>query len=197
MRDIVFDKHNRDFNCDFTIEFNVKMLGADANLPEEIWQNESENGTFASMYCQKCYDEIQKSKYDWITDWGLAGRSGGWFVLVCSGEKEKIRTSTLERISNIVNKYIDNYSREIRNFYHNIPFNSAEDDIEYNKTIKDLEMMYNCLDNITLPVNFDSFDNEKYTEHVTNLQSKLRSHLGELLEAEKKDKEYRMYLLTN
>jgi len=122
MRELNFDKHCEDYDCDFTIEFNVKNLGGDANLSEEIWQNESENGIFANMYSQKCYDEIMKSKYDWITNWGLAGRSGGWFVLVCSGEKDTVRTSTLERISNIVNKYIDNYSREISNFYHNMPF---------------------------------------------------------------------------
>ena len=111
----VFNRHAKDFRCDFTIEFDVKF--PPGVLPEEEAEFEFTTGTFTNKYSQRCYNEIMKSDYSWIKDWSFAGRSNGWWVLECYGDKSKVRTSTIHRIESIVERYFNNYGKEIEEYY--------------------------------------------------------------------------------
>ena len=120
--------HNDDFKGDFTIEWNVKMVGSNANISEENAQYEYETGAFTNDYAQDCFDEIKskvKPKGWSIKDWSFAGRSNGWFVLICNGDEDyvisgygdDVTDSQMDKMNSIVEKYSKNYTKELEKFY--------------------------------------------------------------------------------
>jgi hypothetical protein len=113
-----FNLHNGDFRNDFTIEFNVK--NPNFSILEENAQYEMETGTFTNKYAEKCFSEIQKLKYNWIKDYSFAGRSNGWFCLLCNDKEiNSIRPSQLGKLETIVERFLKNYGQEIELFYNN------------------------------------------------------------------------------
>ena len=113
--------HHHDFKANFTIEWDVKNVGSNANISEDDWEYEYTSGTFTNVYAQRCFDEI-KSKVkpkDWhIEDWSFAGRSHGWFALICYGDKNDVTDSQMDKMNSIVDKYSKNYSKELEEFYN-------------------------------------------------------------------------------
>ena len=108
----VFNRHKSDFRCGFTIEFDVKL----PNLPltdahEELLQSEWESGFLTNYHSEQCFEEIMESNYPFITDWSFAGRSNGWWVLVCEGDESQVRSRSLSRIERIVEKYFNSYGQ--------------------------------------------------------------------------------------
>ena len=107
-----FNRHNRDFNCDFTIEFNVK--NPDLSLDEshlELMESEYQYGDLTNSHSADCFEEIMKSNYSFIKDWSFAGRSNGWWVLICKGSESQVRASSLTRIERIVEEYFRSYGK--------------------------------------------------------------------------------------
>lgn len=115
-----FNRHRRDFGLE-TIEFDVKCPPIAENLSDETIQFEYETGSFVNKYAQKCFEEIDKPKYKWLDDWSFAGRSNGWFALLLNNgySPEDIQQKSLDRIERIVQKYFDNYGKELENYYIN------------------------------------------------------------------------------
>ena len=105
------NRHIRDFrNFDFSIEFDVKNPKGNCTLTEEYMNFEQETGTFTNHYANLCFNDISKLKYGWIEDWSFAGRSNGWFVLLCNGKDiSKITDNQFYKIEAIVKKYLENY----------------------------------------------------------------------------------------
>jgi hypothetical protein len=113
---IQINRHLSDFNCDFTIEFEVK--GLSANISDIDYEFESETGSFINMYAKQCFEEISKLKYAWIIDHSFAGRSNGWFVLLCNDKNiNKVTPKQFGKIETIIEKYINNYQENIEAFY--------------------------------------------------------------------------------
>ena len=107
-----FNRHNRDFNCDFTIEFNVK--NPNLSLDEshlELMESEYQYGDLTNSHSADCFEEIMKSNYSFIEDWSFAGRSNGWWVLICKGSESQVRASSLTRIERIVEEYFRSYGK--------------------------------------------------------------------------------------
>jgi hypothetical protein len=109
----IFNRHLSDFGglCDFTIEFNVKSPNIPEGISEEHMQFEFETGYFANQYCGALREEF-KNKF--ISDWSFAGRSNGWFVLMCNGSESSVRQSTLNKMERIVKKYYRNYGEALK-----------------------------------------------------------------------------------
>ena len=107
-----FNRHNRDFNCDFTIEFNVKnpTLSLDESHLE-LMESEYQYGDLTNSHSADCFEEIMKSNYSFIEDWSFAGRSNGWWVLICKGSESQVRASSLTRIERIVEEYFRSYGK--------------------------------------------------------------------------------------
>lgn len=126
MKNIEINKHLFDFSGlkhDFTIEFNVK--GADySGLTEKQMQCVWESGDFVNMYdmyANLCYIEmlIETEQIGYIIeDWSFAGRTNGWFVLLCSGDEDKIG-SDLDILEEIYKKFMNNFNKAINKFYKN------------------------------------------------------------------------------
>lgn len=114
----IFNRHLSDFRNDFTLEFDVKIpIGID--IPDEDWEFENETGHFVNSYAKSCFDKIKALGYDWIKDWSFAGRSNGWFCLLCDNKEiEKIRPTQLGKIETIVEKFYKEYSKNLNNFYN-------------------------------------------------------------------------------
>jgi len=114
----VFDQHKKDFKCDFTIEFDVKhprVELTDSHI--ELMEAEWVCGGLTNLHSQLCFNEIMQSEYRFIDDWSFAGRSNGWWVLICKGDPSKIKPQTLNRIEKIVQKYFESYGKMlIENF---------------------------------------------------------------------------------
>jgi len=111
-----FNRHNRDFNCSFTIEFNVKnptIPLTDRHL--ELIESEWLHGDLTNNYSTDCFEEIMESNYSFIEDWSFAGRSNGWWVLTCKGSESQVRASSLRRIERIVEDYFSKYGKMIIN----------------------------------------------------------------------------------
>ena len=109
-----FNRHNRDFNCSFTIEFDVKnptIPLTDRHL--ELMESEGYFGDLTNTYSDRCFEEIMKSNYSFIEDWSFAGRSNGWWVLTCQGSESQVRASSIRRIEQIVEKYYNGYGKMI------------------------------------------------------------------------------------
>ena len=118
MRGGEINKHLSDFRADFTIEWNVKKIGG--NLSEKQWRQEYQTGAFTNKYALECFDELKKiiKSQKWsIDDWSFAGRSNGWFVLVCSGNAEDVTDNQMAKMNVIVRKYMKNYANAIEKFY--------------------------------------------------------------------------------
>ena len=112
------NRHIRDFRCEFTLEYNVKNINGEYLLSDDAIGFEIATGTFVNGYAEECFNEIQKLGYDWITDWSFAGRSNGWFVLLCEGkEVENIRQTQFAKIEDIVNRYLKGYVKRLNSFY--------------------------------------------------------------------------------
>ena len=106
------NRHNRDFNCSFTIEFNVK--NPNLSLDEshlELMESEYQYGDLTNSHSADCFEEIMKSNYSFIEDWSFAGRSNGWWVLICKGSESQVRASSLTRIERIVEEYFRSYGK--------------------------------------------------------------------------------------
>lgn len=108
-------EYSRDYT--FTLAYNVKNPPLPVGLSEESVQHEYETGAFTNPYAERCFREIAKSNYRWLEDWTFAGRSNGWFVLLCKGDIGKVRPQTQERIEQIVNSYFQAYGRELAKAY--------------------------------------------------------------------------------
>ena len=111
-----FNRHNRDFNCSFTIEFDVKnptIPLTDRHL--ELMESEWRYGDLTNNYSTDCFEEIMESNYSFIEDWSFAGRSNGWWVLICKGSESQVRASSLRRIERIVEDYFSKYGKMIIN----------------------------------------------------------------------------------
>ena len=105
-----FNRHNRDFNCSFTIEFNVKNPSIPlTDIHLELMECEWQYGGLTNSHSADCFKEIMKSNYSFIEDWSFAGRSNGWWVLICKGSESQVRASSLTRIERIVEEYFRSY----------------------------------------------------------------------------------------
>ena len=137
-----FNRHSWDYRCDFTIEFSVKGINR-YSLPEDVWQYEYETGAFTNKYGQKCFDEIarmMKKIKSWsVDDWSFGGRSNGWFILVCGGARDKVTQLQLDKITEVVTRFIDNYNLELENYYlhdtFEIVIDHAADICNYYQTV--------------------------------------------------------------
>ena len=118
MRKATFNNHVKDFK-DYTIEFDVKNPKFSTEIPEQIKTFEEDWNLFINEYATKCFKEINKSNYSWLTDWSFAGRSDGWFVLIVSDNPIGIHSKSIIRITEIVNKYFDNFEQEFLTYYKN------------------------------------------------------------------------------
>jgi hypothetical protein len=114
----IFNRHLRDFNADFTIEFDVKNP-AIPNISEEAMQYEYETGSVVNQLGDEFFNELN---YKWLKDWSFAGRSNGWFVLICKGDESKIQSRTIAKLENLVEKYLKKYKIYLEQSYTN--FNS-------------------------------------------------------------------------
>lgn len=116
----VFNRHLMDFRANFTIEFDVKSPNTN-EIDTDISKYEFETGEFANFYGDSLYNEILEKlpeNDDWyISDWSFAGRSNGWYALLCNGNQESVTKDELYIIQDIVNKYWDNYNRELNLYY--------------------------------------------------------------------------------
>lgn len=112
-------RHADDFRCGFTIEFCVKNPSFPESVDEKTARFEFETGAFTNQYGDECFKEITKGGqlYRWMKDWSFAGRSNGWFALICDGEPECVREKTLDRIQGIVEKYYREYGEKLAAFY--------------------------------------------------------------------------------
>lgn len=112
--EVVLNRYKEDFNCDFTIAFNVKY----PNVNCDIYQHEFETGAFTNMYAQNCFVDIclLKTKFT-VVDWAFSGRSNGWWVLICKGPKPEVTSKIIERIEKCVKKYFDDYEKNMLKFY--------------------------------------------------------------------------------
>lgn len=121
-QDAVFNRHLRDFpQADFTIEFNVKNPYI-TGIPEDIIKHEFETGEFTNEYGDELFQVLDT--YNWggqkweIKDWSFAGRSSGWYALLCAGDKDSVRPETLSKIETIVTRYFLQYNRRLKEFYN-------------------------------------------------------------------------------
>ena len=106
------NRHNRDFNCSFTIEFNVKNPSIPlTDIHLELMECEWQYGGLTNSHSADCFKEIMKSNYSFIEDWSFAGRSNGWWVLICKGSESQVRASSLTRIERIVEEYFRSYGK--------------------------------------------------------------------------------------
>lgn len=110
-----FNKHLRDFRESMTLEYNVKSYTC-PKISDDDYEFEIETGTFTNQYAKKCFEDIKKLKYNWILDFSFAGRSNGWFCLLC--DEKKPTDKQLSKIETIVEKYLKNYSKELETFYN-------------------------------------------------------------------------------
>ena len=114
---VAIDRHIKDFRADFTIEFEVKFPDIPAGFPEDIWESEWTTGSFTNLYAQKAFLEISRSGYRWLDDWSFAGRSNGWYALLCKGSGVGVQPRTIDRIEKVVHRYFSAYGKELSKHY--------------------------------------------------------------------------------
>lgn len=117
-----YNLHIRDFDrstCNFTIEFNVKGPEIPGELSEDLLEAEWSTGNFTNDYAGRCYAELASTiTRGWqIDDWSFAGRSNGWFVLLCKGNSEKVKDQILEEFEFVVESYFRNYGKNLAKHY--------------------------------------------------------------------------------
>lgn len=107
------NRHARDFRCDFTIEFDVKNPSVPDCVSEEDREHEMQTGDFTNAYCDEAFRKMlgaaPKSRRWEIEDWSFAGRSNGWFALMCRGEVSAVTVRQLEKLAAIANKFFSEY----------------------------------------------------------------------------------------
>jgi hypothetical protein len=119
----IFNRHVKDFRENFTIEFDVKFPSTKNEVSEEDLYYEFETGTFTNHWAQKCFEQIEKvckSKQWRPMDWSFAGRSNGWFVLLCIGDYTKVTQRQIGKIEQIVEYYFINYNIELSKYYNEV-----------------------------------------------------------------------------
>jgi hypothetical protein len=117
----LFNRHTSDFRSDFTIEFDVKFPNL-SNISEEDLQFEWETGHFTNSWAKECFEKLEKvckSRRWELTDWSFAGRSNGWFALLCKGDIEAVTQKQLGKLETLVEHYFNNYSIELSKCYPN------------------------------------------------------------------------------
>ena len=113
---VAFNQHNEFKDYNLTIEFCVKNYKP-LNISEVDSLFEFKTGNFTNQYANECFNEIKKLKYKWIEDFSFAGRSNGWFCLLCNKDVNKITEKQLHKIETIVNNYLINYPINCSEFY--------------------------------------------------------------------------------
>jgi len=167
-----FNRHLRDFKCDFTIEFNVKNPPI-PNIPFQSAQHEYETGTVANALGDKLF---KKLNYKWLEDWSFAGRSNGWFVLLCRGEESRVRERTIVKLENLVETYLEKYKDELEKAYkieivkifdHGVSNNNIHDVIKDKEEIKSiLENEEEWTDDLEF---FDAFGNSYIADDLSRM----------------------------
>lgn len=112
-----FNRHLNDFNCDFTLEFDVKNPGIPEGIPEDFLEYEYYTGNFINTYAEALFAELKKKKYKWVEDWSFAGRSNGWFVLLGRGNQRKISTPSVIFVDKLVKKYLDDFGKRYLEYF--------------------------------------------------------------------------------
>jgi len=136
-----FNRHADGFKCESTIEFCVKNPWMPEGVSNDLLEFEYETGEFTNDYADRCFKEIMRSGYSWLTDWSFAGRSNGWFVLLCDIDAEEgLKQRTIDRIERIVETYFNNYGKEFAKHY------GIADRRDELPTAEDLENQGNMLD---------------------------------------------------
>ncbi len=115
----IFNRHLKDFHADFTIEFDVKNPPL-ANISEEAHQYEYETGTVVNELGDELFNNLN---YKWLKDWSFAGRSNGWFVLLCEGDESKIQAKTLRKLESLVKDYLNKYKLALEHAYNSLKEN--------------------------------------------------------------------------
>lgn len=77
---------------------------------------------FVNDYAQECFREIEKrmdkhSKTWYVEDWSFAGRSNGWFVLLCNGDINRVTRRQEEIMEQIVQQYFDDFNKNLLEWY--------------------------------------------------------------------------------
>jgi len=104
----------------FILEKHEKYRNKSEKQMQCVW----ESGDFVNMYdmyANLCYIEmlIETEQIGYIIeDWSFAGRTNGWFVLLCSGDEDKIG-SDLDILEEIYKKFMNNFNKAINKFYKN------------------------------------------------------------------------------
>mgnify|MGYP003338795312 FL=1 len=120
IRTVKLNRHIKDFRTDFTIEWDVKFIGINSGITDDAFEYECQTGAFTNTFAQACFDKITKAVKSrrWrIKDWSFAGRSNGWFVLMCEGDNTHITESQIHKMDTIVDSFLGRYCEEIRKFY--------------------------------------------------------------------------------
>lgn len=107
------------YDCDFTLEFNVKnppYKGTPTEIHQSILQHESETFAFTKKHCNELFKK-HKHLLPQAIDWSFAGRSSGWFVILCDGDVNDISDAILADICELVEKYYTDYMKELFIYY--------------------------------------------------------------------------------
>jgi hypothetical protein len=116
---------NKVIRVDFTIEFDVKNMDM-GDLDTETANFEFETGEFANIYADRLFEDIRDalSHMDikgWdLVNWSFAGRSNGWFALLCVGDPDMIKPEQMKIITDLVKTYKDDYTSELMFFYREV-----------------------------------------------------------------------------
>lgn len=131
------NKHLAEFrDCDFSLEFNVKLYDWHLKgIPEDVYAEEAETDSFGKEYCDELFSEIKKIKFEEVTleYWQRTGRGMAWFCLLFTNneiesetpdedgyytyKQGKITDEEIAQVSNIVESYMGNYNKEFKKFY--------------------------------------------------------------------------------
>ncbi len=89
-------------------EFQVKLHRVNADLDDYGWQDEVERAV-------EDFAEFLRSKYKWIGNVYITGRSGGWLAI--EDAKGKARAATLETIDKLVDEGKRHFKKYIEEEY--------------------------------------------------------------------------------
>jgi hypothetical protein len=115
---VEYNLHSSDYRNN-TIEFNVKYPTIPESITEDILEYEWSAGHFINSYSDELYGKIIK-KYKWVVGWSFSGRMNGWFVLEVSKDPSMIRQSSIDGITQLVERYYENYGKRLAEFYKEV-----------------------------------------------------------------------------
>lgn len=121
---VEINRHAADFRCDFTIEFEVKNPSLPTDFPEDVWEHEYRTGSFTNFYGDECEAEMnkrQRSKRWYIADWSFAGRSNGWFALLCKGDSAAVTQKQLDELASVAQRFYSRYGVKLNEYYFSAP----------------------------------------------------------------------------